>query len=414
MVWISAHPELVGDRLLSADEPVRFLPSRFSPQGEAIDPEGARTRRIACPRCHLEIPQLLLERPLTIMSVAGSPSSGKSFFLVSAIWKLREEFARSFFLAFTDTDPAMNRPLADNEARLFLAEDRKGLVHIDKTELEGAHYNSVQFDPGITSLLARPFLFTVRPSRDHVNGHGADRLTQLLALYDNAGEQFLPGAESARMPATQHLARARVLMFVFDPTQDVRFRDRLGGVSSDPQLAPGVRTCRQDQLIVEMAKRVRLHAGTSPGERVAKPLFLVVSKSDIWGPLLQDESGSPLDITSPPYESLRPGVGTVAIRRIDSVSERLRCLMRTITPEVVAAAEDSFERVIYVPVSAIGVSPEIDPASGLLKVQASRVAPRWVTVPFAYTLSRWASHLIDNDRGDPAAPLPSIDAAEDD
>jgi hypothetical protein len=399
-LWVAAHPELLGDRLLSAEDPVRFLPSRFTPAGEAIDPGGARTRRLACPHCHLEVPQLLLERPMVIMSVAGSPSSGKSYFISSAMWKLREDLARHFSVAFTDTDPAMNRAITANEARLFLNEDQQAMVAIDKTELEGAQYNSVQFDPGVATMLAHPFIFTVRPSRDHVNGHAPDKLTQLFTLYDNAGEHFFPGADTARAPGTQHLAKAQVLMFVFDPTQDVRFRQRLSGLSGDPQLASGAKTTRQDQLIVEMARRVRMHAGLAPQERIPKPLFVILSKSDIWGPLLTDESGAPMDITSPPYARERAGLGKMSIKRVDRTSDRIRDLLNTVAPEVVAAAEDAFERVIYVPVSAIGTSPVLDPASGLLKVPVARIAPRWVTVPFLYTLARWSTHLVASDKGD--------------
>jgi hypothetical protein len=276
-------------------------------------------------------------------------------------------------------------------------------VAIRKTETEGALYNSVQFDPGVPTQLSRPFIFTMRPARDHVNGHGADRLTQLLTLYDNAGEHFRPGADSARAPVTQHLAHAKVLMFVFDPTQDVRFRHRLSGVSDDPQLQPGTATARQDQLIVEMARRVRTHAGLAPNERIPKPLFVILSKSDVWGPLLTDESGKPMDITEPPYSRERAGLGKVGIRRVDRTSDRVRELLAGVAPEVVSAAEDAFERVIYVPVSAIGTSPVLDPATGLLKVPVARIAPRWVTVPFLYTLSRWSQHLVasDKDEGDP-------------
>ena len=397
-LWIAAHPELLGDRLLTAEDPVRFLPSRFTPAGEALDPAGAKTRRLACPHCHLEIPQLVLERPMVIMSLAGSPSSGKSYFLASAMWKLREDLARQFSVAFTDTDPRMNRAITDNEARLFLNEDQSASVAIDKTELEGAQYNSVQFDPGVATLLAHPFIFTVRPSRDHVNGHAPDRLTQLFTLYDNAGEHFFPGADTARAPGTQHLAKAQVLMFIFDPTQDVRFRQRLAGVSGDPQLAAGTKTTRQDQLLVEMARRIRIHAGLSPQERVPKPLFVILSKSDIWAPLLKERDGTPMDLVTPPYSRERAGLGKVSIQRVDRVSDAIRELLMNLAPELVAVAEDAFERVIFVPVSAIGTSPVMDPASGLLKVPVARISPRWVTVPFMYTLARWSTHLVANDK----------------
>jgi hypothetical protein len=400
VLWIAAHPELVGDPLLSAEDPVRFLPSRFTPEGHALDPLGGRTRRLACPRCHLEIPPLVLERPMVILSIAGSPSSGKSYFLASAMWKLREDLARHFSVAFTDTDPGMNRMLTSNESQLFLSEDRDALVAIEKTELQGAQYNSVQFDPGVSTLLAHPFIFTVRPGRDHINGQGAAHLTTLLTLYDNAGEHFLPGADTTRAPGTQHLARAQVLMFVFDPTQDVRFRHRLQGESSDPQLAPGLRTVRQDLLLVEMARRIRLHAGLAPQERIRKPLFLLMSKSDIWSHLLRDTGGAPVDVTTPPYARERPGLGKMGIRRVDRTSGLVRELLLAFAPEVVSAAEDAFERVIYVPVSATGTSPILDPATGLLKMPVDRIAPAWCAVPFAYALARWSTHLMASDKSE--------------
>ena len=56
----------------------------------------------------------------------------------------------------------------------------------------------------------------------------------------------------------------------------------------------------------------------------------------------------------------------MSIKRVDRTSERIRALLNEVAPEVVAAAEDAFERVIFVPVSAIGTSPVMDPASGLL------------------------------------------------
>jgi hypothetical protein len=414
-LWIAAHPDLLGDRLLSPEDPVRFLPSRFTPLREAIDPEGARTRRLACPRCHLEVPQMLLERSMRIFSIVGTPSSGKSYFIVSAAWKLREDLARRFCVALTDTDPAMNRSITDNEARLFLNQDASARVFIDKTELQGSQYNSVQFDPGISTLLARPHIFTMRPTRDHVNGAAPDRAAQLLTLYDNAGEHFFPGADTFRAPGTRHLAHADALLFVFDPTQDVRFRQRLGSSSADPQMDPGARVqARQDQLITEMASRIRMHRGVSPQERIRKPLFVILSKSDVWGHLIVDDAGAPVDITTPPYEQSRPGVGKVLLGRVDRVSALVRALLLELAPDVVTAAEDAFERVIYVPVSATGTSPELDPATNLLKVPVSKIAPRWVAVPFLYAFARWSEYLFEHDRNDLPAdqgePAPVVEA----
>jgi hypothetical protein len=403
-LWIASNPELGHDPMLRPEDNIRFMPSRFSAFGEARDPSGEKTRRLACPRCHLEVPQLMLESPMVIMSLAGSPSSGKSYFLASAIWTLREELARHFSVVFTDTDPEMNAAMTANEQRLFLSQDPAATVALEKTELEGALYNSVQFDAGVATMFARPHMFTARPARDHVNGHVPERLSKIFTLYDNAGEHFSPGADTSRSPGTQHLGKAQVLMFLFDPTQDVRFRRRLAGASGDPQLGPDSRAARQDQLLVEMARRVRMHAGLGAQERIRRPLFVILSKSDVWDSLLRDADGSQLDVRTPPYSRVKPGLGRIGIRRVDNASARVRELLLDVAPELVAAAEDAFERVIFVPVSSLGTSPELDPATGLLKVAVSRVAPRWVTVPFVYTIARWSSHLIasDLDRLDPA------------
>ena len=410
-LWIAASPELGHDRMLREEDNLRFMPSRFTPFGEAIDPSGAPTRRLACPHCHLEIPRLVLERPMVIMSLAGSPSSGKTYFLASAFWTLREDLARHFSVAFTDTDPEMNADLAANEQRLFLNQDASAMVALEKTELEGAQYDSVQFDRGLPTLFAKPHLFTARPSREHVNGHVPDRVSKIFTLYDNAGEHFAPGADTARAPGTQHLGIAQVLMFIFDPTQDVRFRRLLSGSSGDPQLDPESRAIRQDQFLVEMARRVRLHAGLGAQERIRRPLFVLLSKSDVWESLLREPDGSPLDVRTPPYRRAKPGLGRISIRRVDHVSGRLRALLLQVAPEIVMAAEDAFERVIFVPVSALGTSPAMDPASGLLKVQASRIAPRWVAVPFIYTIARWSQRLIASDLEQPDAAFAAAGAS---
>ena len=36
-LWIAEHPDLLGDSRLGADQPQRFLPTRFSVEGAALD-----------------------------------------------------------------------------------------------------------------------------------------------------------------------------------------------------------------------------------------------------------------------------------------------------------------------------------------------------------------------------------------
>lgn len=68
-LWVSEHPDLVGDAKLGDMHAVRFLPSRFSHEGDAIDSEGYRATRLACPNCHLEIPRPLFQLPAVFYSI---------------------------------------------------------------------------------------------------------------------------------------------------------------------------------------------------------------------------------------------------------------------------------------------------------------------------------------------------------
>ena len=56
-LWIAQHPDLVGDPRLGADQPQRFLPTRFNVQGAAIDSRGFACHGLACPKCHLAVPR---------------------------------------------------------------------------------------------------------------------------------------------------------------------------------------------------------------------------------------------------------------------------------------------------------------------------------------------------------------------
>lgn len=387
ILWVATHPDLRPDPMLSGDEPMRFLPTRFAVTGEAIDAHGSHCQSLACPHCHLSIPLVMLEHQSRILSIVGTPSSGKSYFLTSCAWHLRQLLAKSFGVAMSDADPVANRVLAANEQQLFLQDDPGRLVYLEKTQLEGTQYDSVQLEPGQTTLYPQPYMFTIRPTKQHINARGAAQLTEVLCLYDNAGEHFLPGAESALAPTTQHLARSRNVMFLFDPTQDARFRAYLRGRSSDPQLDRVTRAFRQDTVLLEIAARIRRHAGMPASEKLRQPLTVLVTKSDIWGNLLTGE-----DIQSDPYtfeqREHNQVLGLIDKDRVERVSDRLEQLLREIVPEFISAVHDSATRVLFVPVSAMGVSPEVD-EGGLLKVRSGTINPWWVTVPLVYEFSRW-------------------------
>ena len=74
VLWISEHVELLGDPMLGPERQQRFLPSRFTVDGDAIDARGMTCRSLACPHCHLSIPRAMLEMEPLFFSILGSPA----------------------------------------------------------------------------------------------------------------------------------------------------------------------------------------------------------------------------------------------------------------------------------------------------------------------------------------------------
>ena len=288
VLWISEHIDLLGDPLLGPERQSRFLPSRYTIEGDAIDAKGMTSRSLACPKCHLSIPRAMLEMDSLFISILGAPASGKSYFLTAMTWQLRQILPLNFKIAFTDADPESNRVLNECEEGLFLNPNESDVVPlaglIRKTELQGELYDTVAYGQQSVTY-PRPFLFTTQPQAGHFGGDPT-RLARMLCLYDNAGEHFQPGQDTATAPVTRHLARSRAILFLFDPTQDPRFRAVCR--SSDPAGAAqrAARLSRQETIFNEAAARIRRHAGLSHGARYDKPLVVVVTKFDEWSHLL--------------------------------------------------------------------------------------------------------------------------------
>src|SRR4051812_12196953 len=74
-LWVSQHSDLLGDAVLGPEKARRFLPSRFTPDGQAIDPRGMACQTLACPRCHLAIPRSIIETAPLFLSMIGGPRS---------------------------------------------------------------------------------------------------------------------------------------------------------------------------------------------------------------------------------------------------------------------------------------------------------------------------------------------------
>ena len=138
--------------------------------------------------------------------------------------------------------PGVEPVLNDCEESLFLNPDQAELIPlgglIRKTELQGELYDTVTFGQQTISY-PRPFLFAMQPQEGHPGGEPG-KWSRMLCLYDNAGEHFQPGQDTASSPVTRHLSRSQAILFLFDPTQDLRFRAacRSDETSDGSQRAP--------------------------------------------------------------------------------------------------------------------------------------------------------------------------------
>lgn len=404
-LWVSEHADLLGDPRLGPDFQQRFLPTRFNVTGEALDSRGFPCQSLACPRCHLVVPRPLLELEPLFLSIIGSPGSGKSFLLAAMTWQLRQILTSQFRVSFNDADPAFNRSLNEYEESLFLnarAEQLQPLAGlIRKTEEQGELYDTVSFGNQTISY-PRPFLFAVQPQNGHPNEDKADRLGRVVCLYDNAGESFQPGKDEVGSPVTRHMAQSQALYFVFDPTQDSRFRAHIAPAAQAALSQQAGRSTRQEQVLQEAAARVRRYTGLRQTEKHDRPLIVVVTKYDAWSHLLEQLVGE--TVRSEPWRpvpsTVTPSgeINSLDLPRIDHYSQRLRALMQKFCPDIVAAAESFAREVIYMPASAVGWDTKFDERSGLLSIRPSQTHPFWVTTPFLYALCRWTPGLIPGIR----------------
>ncbi len=391
LLFISRHSSLVGDDVVGPSAYRRFLPTRFTVSGNALDARGVECQQLACPHCHLEIARPLIEIQPLFISIVGAPASGKSYFLASMTWMMRNHGPK-VGLGYADGNPMANHELQSYEETLFLAANPDQPVEIRKTEMQGAElYQTIMLD-GESQSYPQPFVFTALPTRDNPRYNDPQYPYRSIVLYDNAGEHYLPGADNTITPVTNHLAKCSVIQFLFDPTQDPRFRARCN--SNDPQLQHGIRPgsseslVRQEVILNEVAARVRKNRGLSHTERHNRPLVVILAKADVWIDMI-DES-----IDAEPFIDDDPAL--LDVRRIESMSDKCRKLMKDLCPEIVAAAEGFCSSVIYVPVSALGTSPEkIENEDGwYYGIRPANIKPRWATASMLWSLAHEVPDMI--------------------
>ena len=195
----------------------------------------------------------------------------------------------------------------------------------------------------------------------------------------------MPGDKNAvgRL-ATKHLAHSSALLYLFDPTQHFRFRQACEGKSDDPQLGEYGTTNPQEGVLAEAASRIKTGNSLSQQEKCSQPLVVVVTKYDAWSALTNHVALDPGWLIKPRQD----GRSGLDIRKLASLSNQVRNVLQKFSPELVAAAEGNFADVTYIPVSALGTTPEVDPSDGKLAVRPRNVNPHFAEVPLLYAMHR--------------------------
>jgi hypothetical protein len=164
---------------------------------------------------------------------------------------------------------------------------------------------------------------------------------------------------------------------------------------------------RQETILQEAAGRVRRYAGLGQNEKYQRPVIVVVPKFDCWSGLLE---GGQLE--SPWRTKDGRVLSAMQLDYIEQVSQRLRALLWELTPEFVSAVDGFAQNVTYIPVSATGCSPTVDPATGQVGFRPRHMRPMWVEAPLLYVLARYFDGIIPQVRPKSSTPhsAPRVEA----
>lgn len=360
---VSVSPTLLGDVVLGEGEQSRFAPTNFTDNGLALDAEGNVCTDIACPRCHMSIPQDVLNLEQIVLSVVGTAGAGKSVFLASSIWQCRQSLRLKFGVGFRDLAPAWNTWIRAYEEKLFFQQDDTKLQQIEKTDLQASNISRSVNLGGETVLLPTPSYF-------RIDGGKSGDVEKCLVVYDCAGEHFLPGADVHSSLVTLHTLSADAILFLFDPSADPRLRSLLdrgtGTASNYAQM--------QDVLLAELAAKAKKYMGNRSGRKLSQPLLFAISKAD----MLRGE----LQVDASVYHSDETGRLALDVAALRDVSARTESFLDRHVPEVSATAHDISDNVWFLPVSALGHNPLRE------GVRPCDIKPIWAELPAVFTLAR--------------------------
>ncbi|MDR2171927.1 MAG: hypothetical protein LBP59_17420 [Planctomycetaceae bacterium] len=411
ILWVAASEELRGDEYLSEYDFKRFLPRHFTPGCKAIDEFGSECDQIACPYCHIETPRAYLESKEFMVSIVGSRTSGKTYFVTSLVHWLKRSLSNFGFYYYEATFANKNRELEINIEKLF----PNITVSQEPVDLAGTapQYGVTVKTPKIKTpdqfdefTYPIPFMYSIKSKES------PDAPNYSVCIYDHSGEDFRAGEDHPKAPLTQHLGSSDALFFLFDPTQFPNFirayKEKQGKKFEPDELVGAERNTLgssesyQDQpylIFGEMTRRIKNNYKNKNGqmlgtiEKYDRPIIIVVSKCDAWMCLL-DESvqkiiakGYPMPEKDTDGKDIT-GARPLSKKLIKIVSDDIHRLLLEYRPQFINVVDSFASDVTFIPVSATGCSPAQD---GFLP---GTLQPIWIGVPFLFALAKHDAKLV--------------------
>ena len=371
IMHLATHDSLRGDPVLGEDAAQRFMATRFNDKGQALDALGLPCTEIACPHCRRVLPPGFTEMPHHIISIVGDQSAGKSYYLSVLLKMLPMSLYDSFSVVFQDADPAGNALLNEMKQTLFGAQTPEG-ARLVKTQLEGGMYVRLPRYGRIVAL-PKPFVYSVASSKDESNRCA-------LIFYDNAGEHFQPGRDSAESPGAQHVASSSGIVFLFDPFNSPDFRREISD-RADPQFEKPALD-QQGVILSEMKVRIARLLNIKLMQHIDTPMAVLIGKCDAWIHLLGT------NLLRAPVSEGRLDLEALALNSI-----QVRQMMKRICPSIVANAESISRRVLFFPVSSFGHAP-VKLGPGDFVPDPRQLRPFQVEVPILWLLSCFEPALV--------------------
>ena len=383
IMHIATHDSLRGDLVLGEDALQRFLATKFNDRNQALDAMGLPCTDIACPHCRRRLPPGFTESKHHIISIVGDQSSGKSYYLSVLLKMLPARLFKDFSVFFQDADPTGNAVINQMRQILFGARTPEE-AKLVKTQLEGTMYERLPRH-GRMVALPKPFVFSATSAHD-------TSCSCSLIFYDNAGEHFQPGRDSADSPGAQHVASSSGILFLFDPFNSPEFRHEIAD-SNDPQIANQV-IDQQGVILSETKVRIAKLLNLRVAQQIDTPLAMLVGKCDVWIHLLGKQA------LQDPVRS-----GELDLGIVRSNSNLVRSLMKRVCPWVVANVESISRNVLFFPVSSFGHSP-ISIGKGDFAPDPGKLSPFMVEMPVLWLLSLIAPQLVPGRDENAATPCP--------